>query len=242
MTISSKTLKYLITYMAGDIVSSENPGDGIRKWRELFNVRQSELARIVKVSPPVISDYERGRRAPGVKVLKKIVEGLLKIDADRGYVVARRLAALIAPDTSAIIDIQDFSTPIKIEEVIDKIEGEVLYGSHLLKKVVYGYTIIDSIQAIFSMSGYDFFRIMGLTPTRILTFTNVSKGRSPMIAVRVYPIKPTAIVLHGPRRIDDPLVIQLARLEEIPLILSHAPTVNELIKGFQTLKTEKSME
>ena len=232
--------KYLMVYIAGDIVASDDPGEAIRRWRDFFKIKQVELARKIKISPPVISDYERGRRSPGLKIIRRIVEGLLEIDRDRGFEASRKLIVMLPPDTDAIIDMRDFIKPVPIEEIVKKIHGEVIYGEHLLKRSVFGYTIIDSIKAILSMSGYDFFKLMGLTSARVAAFTNVSQGRSPMIAVRVYPIKPMCVVLHGPKKIEDLLIIELAKLEEIPLILSKAKSVGELVDGFRKAVEESS--
>ncbi|MEM2490498.1 MAG: helix-turn-helix domain-containing protein, partial [Candidatus Korarchaeum sp.] len=44
--------------VAGDILFSQNIGQAMRKWREYFGVKQSELARALGVSASVVSDYE----------------------------------------------------------------------------------------------------------------------------------------------------------------------------------------
>ncbi|MEM0366251.1 MAG: helix-turn-helix domain-containing protein, partial [Acidilobaceae archaeon] len=66
---------YIVTLIgkriAGDIVYSEHTGDSLRKWREYFEVSQSELAKAMGVSASVISDYEKGRRAPGVRFIQR---------------------------------------------------------------------------------------------------------------------------------------------------------------------------
>ena len=45
----------------------------------------------MNVSPSVISDYEGGRRIPGLGVVRKLVNGLLALDLDRGGKVIARL-------------------------------------------------------------------------------------------------------------------------------------------------------
>jgi len=71
---------------------------------------------------------------------------------------------------------------------------------------------------------------MGLTSERAIVFTNVERGRSPMIAIRVAPIKPAVVILHGPKRSVDPLAIVLADREHIPLVLSLASYVDEIVE------------
>ncbi|MBR9707522.1 MAG: helix-turn-helix domain-containing protein, partial [Candidatus Diapherotrites archaeon] len=50
----------LAVSMAGEIAISKAPGKSMRKWREIFNVTQTELADYLKISPSTISDYEGG--------------------------------------------------------------------------------------------------------------------------------------------------------------------------------------
>ncbi|OYT57386.1 MAG: transcriptional regulator, partial [Desulfurococcales archaeon ex4484_217_2] len=95
-------------------------------------------------------------------------------------------------------------------------------------KVIYGYTVLDSIKTILSLTGTEFYQLMGMTSERALVFTKVTAGRSPMVAVRTSPIKPAAVVLHGPRKVDE-LAIRLADIEKIPLILSLHKSVKDII-------------
>ena len=56
------------------------PGQTIRKWRGVFGISQTDLARCLRLSPSVISDYESGRRkSPGIRTIKKIIEALVEI-------------------------------------------------------------------------------------------------------------------------------------------------------------------
>ena len=49
--------------MAGEIVVSEKPGETLRKWREIFQLSQKELAILLEMNPSVVCDFEKGRRA-----------------------------------------------------------------------------------------------------------------------------------------------------------------------------------
>lgn len=234
MSTIPKNIKYLMMYIAGDIVMSENPGKGLRKWREIFNVQQNELSRKIRMPPPVISNYEQGRRFPGIKAIERIVRGLIDIDRERGYPVSSKISGFMF-ESDAILDMRDFTTPIPVKKFIEIVNGEVLYGEHLIERPVFGYTVIDSIKAILSMSGYEFFKLMGLTTARVAIFTSVTKGRSPMIAVRVYPIKPMAVIIHGPKKVTDPLPMKIAEIEQIPLILSKINTIENLLSALRRI-------
>ena len=67
--------------IAGEITLSSKPGRTIRKWRNVFGINQTELAKHLKLSPSVISDYESGRRkSPGIRTIRKIIEAFIEID------------------------------------------------------------------------------------------------------------------------------------------------------------------
>ena len=57
----------------------------------------------------------------------------------------------------------------------------------------------------------------GWSSQRIIFITDVSYGRSPMIAVRAHPLKPAAVVYIKPENVDE-LAIKLSEIENIPLI------------------------
>ena len=219
--------------ICGDIVWSESPGDAMKKWRDIFGVSQSDVGKIMDISPSVISDYEKGRRVPGAKFVKRFVEALMKLDSERGWRVTMQIAKTMNIHLEAIVDVCEFTAPMDVEEFAELVMGEVLTRSTYGRKI-YGYTILDSIKAIETLSGSEFFQIMGLTSERALVFTKVSKGRSPMVAVRVSLIKPAAVVVHGPRRVDR-LAVMLAERERLPLILSRMPSENKLVDTLKSM-------
>ncbi len=217
--------------IAGDIVMASGHGSAMRKWREAFNATQHDVAKIMGVTPSVVSDYEKNKRAPGVRFLKRFVSALMAIDEERGWPTVKRLAKAMGLGQIAILDMMDFSSPAVIDDLVRAVEGAPI-NSRFGRSVVYGYTVIDSYQAITSMRGNEFWQLMGTTTTRALIFTKVRTGRSPMIAVRVAPVKPAAVVLHGPSSVD-PLAILLADTEGIPLILSAAESEEILISSLR---------
>jgi putative transcriptional regulator len=81
------------------------------------------------------------------------------------------------------------------------------------------------------LSGLDFYRIFGASSERALVFVGVSRGRSPMIAVKISPFKPRIVILHGDLGEIDPLAVSLARHEGIPLAISRMETVEELVEA-----------
>ena len=226
--------------IAGEIVLSSNPGQTMRKWRSLLNVNQIEVAYELDLSPSVISDYETGRRkSPGSGFIKRYVEALLDLDERRGGNYIRQLARISLDPSDIFIDIREFIAPVTVGQICDAVDAEVLTGEDKLEYSVFGYTIVNSLKAIQMLSGLDFYRIFGATSERALVFTGVSRGRSPMIAVKISPFKPRIVILHGVKGKIDPLAVSLASHEGIPLACSRLPTEEELVDALVRLYKAK---
>ena len=201
--------------IAGEIVLSVDAGKTIRKWREEFGISQQDLARHLKVSPSVISDYESGRRkSPGIVIIRRLVDGLIEIDEARGGKVLRKYD--LGEKSDCIIAIKEFKSSITAAAFIQAIEGEPLTKGISLERDIHGYTVIDSMKAIMALGSMDYLKIYGWSSERALVFTGVKFGRSPMIAIRAHPLKPALVVYQRPEHVDD-LAIRLATLENLPL-------------------------
>ncbi|MEM1623420.1 MAG: helix-turn-helix domain-containing protein [Sulfolobales archaeon] len=218
--------------IAGDIVFSDNPGQAVRKWRTAFGLSQVELAKYLKVASSVISDYEKNRRRPGMKFVKTFIEALMTHDELSGYTVTKGLAQSMGLLIAGVLDIREFSRPIKLDELVTAVEGYIV-NSRFIALPIYGYTVINSYEAIEGLRGNEFWSIMGLSSIRALIFTAVSTGRSPMVAVRVAPTKPAAVVIHQPKTVDT-LAIRLADREMLPLVVSTHPSVDSLIEALRS--------
>mgnify|MGYP000105987304 CR=1 FL=1 len=221
----------------GDILVAENINEALRKWRKIFNVTQSELAEKMGISSSVISEYENNpRRTPGTNFIKRFVNALIEIDVLRGGKIIRLISKSenFSPEDGILL-IEDFHEPIPANEYIFATNSEVLVGEEYLgKSYIYGHTVIDGVTAILSLSGESFYRIYGRTTERALIFTNVSLGRSPLVAIRVYPLKPRLVILHGPSKIDT-LGIKIAMKEKLILALSRKPNVKSLLESIKKM-------
>ena len=227
--------------IAGDIVYSPEPGRALRKWREYFEASQHDVARHMGVATSVVSDYEKGRRQPGVKFVRRFINALLAIDASRGWAKVSELAKSLGLPPGVVIDMREFQRPLSIGEVAELVKGVILSPEVQVERKIYGYTVVDSIKAIRSLSGVQFYMLLGSTSERAIVFTGVQAGRSPMVAVRVSPVKPSLVVIHGPRKRVDPLALELARLDGVPLILSLARDVGELVSALRRSAPQASL-
>jgi len=217
--------------VAGEICLSEEPGKTIRKWREQFKISQQELSKHLSVSPSVISDYEAGRRrSPGIATIRKIVDALLDIDERAGGQVLKQYS--LAAKTDSIISIREFAAEVLSSELVNRVEGQNLTPSIQLDRHIHGYTVIDSLRAITSLSSLDYLKIYGWSSQRALIFTGVRYGRSPLIAIRAHPLKPAMVVYQKPEQVDE-LAVRLAELEGIPLIRTELGT-EEIVDKLQS--------
>ena len=60
-------------------------------------------------------------------------------------------------------------------------------------------------------------KLFGTTTERAFVFDQVSTGRSPMVVIRVAPIKPKLVVIQNVDQVDK-LAIKIAQIEKIPLL------------------------
>jgi putative transcriptional regulator len=234
MSVSPSLREVLARRIAGEIILSSKPGATMRKWRELFAVSQMSLSETMGLSSSVVSDYESGRRkSPGAKFIRRFVLSLLLIDEQKGSRFIREFAKLTSSPSMAVMDLREFPIPVRVEYLCKAIGGEVVACKAKYVKEVNGYTVIDSRRAIEAYSGLDYAQLFGATTERALIFTNIESGCLPMMIVRVSSLKPRIVVFH--RTEPDAEAIRIAEYEQIPLIYSNAPSLEQLVKSLRKL-------
>lgn len=184
--------------IAGDVTLSDDPGATLRKWRTDFDIAQTDLADALEVSPSVISDYESGRReSPGIRVVRRLVEALIEIDERRGGDRIRQHTRVLSAgfDREVVHDLREYPAGVHLDRYYEHIDAtELAEGEH---ETVSGHTVINSIEAITRLSSEEFYRLYGKSTNRALFFTAVTRGESPLVAMRVVNPTPNALVLHG---------------------------------------------
>jgi putative transcriptional regulator len=235
VSVSPSIREVLARRIAGEIILSSKPGATMRKWRELFAVSQITLAEAMRLSSSaVISDYESGRReSPGARFIRRFVTSLLQIDEEKGSRFIREFAKLTSSPSMAILDLREFPIPVRVEYLCKAIQGEIVAGADKYVKEVNGYTVVDAKKAVETLSGLEYVQLFGASTERALIFTNVDGGSLPMMIVRVSSLKPRVVVFHKSR--PDENAVKLAEYEQVPLIYSQAPTLEQLVKSLRKL-------
>ncbi|MGM0590215.1 MAG: helix-turn-helix domain-containing protein [Halobacteriota archaeon] len=196
--MSSHPRDDLARRIAGEITLSDDPGATLRKWRTDFDISQTDLAARLEVSSSVISDYESGRReSPGIGVVNRMVTALLDIDEARGGSRIRQYTRVLSAgfESDIVLDLREYPTSVPLETLYEAIGATEVASSD--QDRISGHTVIDSIEAITRLSSDEFYRLYGQSTNRVLVFTNVTRGESPLVAMRVVNPTPNAVVLHG---------------------------------------------
>jgi putative transcriptional regulator len=225
MTDATDPREDLAERIAGEITLSDDPGATLRKWRTDFGVSQTDLADHLNVSSSVVSDYESGRReSPGIGVVARIVTALLDIDERRGGDRIRQYARVLSAgfESDIVSDLREYPTQVSLDRFYDAVGATELADGD--QHHVTGHTVIDSIEAITRLSSEEFYRLYGQSTSRALMFTNVTRGESPLVAMRVVNPTPNAVVLHGLDREDLwEHAPKMARLDGFSLAITNEP-------------------
>ena len=206
--------------MAGEITLSDSPGHALKKWRMNFEIAPGVLSERLGVSPSVISDYESGRRkSPGTAVVGKIVDTLLNTDEETGGKHIEKFSTMLfsAVEDDVIYDLHEYGSPVPLKDFSDAIGCTLLCGS--IDQTLFGYTVVNSLNAILQLSSDEFNRLYGWSTERALVFTNISTGKSPMVAIRVTPFKPRCVVFQGIEVSEvHPIVEKMAERDRITVM------------------------
>jgi putative transcriptional regulator len=135
----------------------------------------------------------------------------------------------------AIVVLREFPIPVRAQYLCRAINGEVIMGTTAAKveREVTGYTVVDTRRAVEALSGTEYTQLLGGSTERALIFTNVENTALAMMIVHVSNLKPRLVVFHKVK--PDEETIKLAENEQIPLIYSAAPTVEQLVKALRKL-------
>jgi putative transcriptional regulator len=224
--------------IVGEIILSDNPEKILRKWRGIFGFSQKKLAGHIGITSSVISDYESGRRkSPGIIVIKRYVKSLLELDMKRGGAVIKTFTQPSGPTSlsKAIMDIREFPDGINIEDFCRQINAVIITKSASTDRLIYGYTVVDSVKAILELSYSQLIQLYGTTTQRALLFTGVTTGKTPLVAIKLTGLQPGLVILHGTDKVNE-VAMNIAEVEAIPVALCRLDSVEEIIARLKAMK------
>lgn len=168
--------------------------------------------------------------------MARLVDGLLAIDERRGGERIRQYGRVLSAgfESDVVHDLREYATSIPLSRLYAELGAtEVAAGG---TDRISGHTVIDSIEAITRLSSEEFFRLYGQSTNRVLVFTGVTRGESPLVALRVVNPTPNAVILHG---IDEDSLwdhaADLARIDGYSLAVTDAP-LDEMLDRLVSLE------
>lgn len=76
----------LLRIIIGDIASNTNYGVVMKKWREMFGLKQGLISNEMRIKQSVISDYENERcKNPGIKFVRDYSISIIKLAKQNNY-------------------------------------------------------------------------------------------------------------------------------------------------------------
>ena len=130
-------------------------------------------------------------------------------------------------------DLGEYTARVPLDRFYDAIGATELVGGE--EDTVAGHTVINSIAAITRLSSDEFYQLYGQSTNRALVFTDVTRGESPLVALRVVTPTPNAVVLHGLE--EDALwdhAVDLARIDGFSLAVADSD-LDEMLAGLRDL-------
>ncbi len=180
------TTSSLLRFIAGDIASNEKYGIVMKKWRNLFNITQSRIAKEMNVKQSVISDYENNRRAsPGINIIRSYVLALIKIakkEHPREY--NELLKSLNIDEERASLYRGEFKTELNNKRIMKLFNATQVIApkeEYKFKEFVFFSKNISSI--VTNQPSYKLLKELKSNTNRLFIFSNVKSGQIPLITI-----------------------------------------------------------
>jgi putative transcriptional regulator len=182
-----KDLKLLQVIM-GDITVNENYGLVMKKWRDLFNITQSKIAKKLDIKQSVISDYENNRRkSPGIEFIRKYTIALLNIarqESRKEYDnVKKELIGNINEDS---LFRGEFSKGLKNKDVLKLLNATQIIAPE--EQSVFGNYLFfsDNISGLITKKPtYELLKELKNKENTVFIFSNVKTGKLPLITLKI---------------------------------------------------------
>ncbi|MFA5303738.1 MAG: hypothetical protein WC393_04350 [Candidatus Nanoarchaeia archaeon] len=177
----------LLRLIIGDIASNPNYGLVMKKWREMFAIKQGLISDELKVKQSVISDYENERcKNPGIKFVRDYSLALIKTakanNHSEYFKVLKRLKLKAAPE---IIEKISFKKYYSNQDFL-KIFGasQLIMPKTELKVNNCVFFIDNASKLLTNRPSYKLITNIGKKDT-LFVFLNVKSGNFPVILINL---------------------------------------------------------
>ena len=156
--------------IAGEIIFAHDISAILKKWRNIFEISQKKMAKEIGIKASTLSDYENGRRQnPGINIISRFVDTLIKIDIDRNNHI---LKSLIKTENKKPFITKEFKNIKKITDFESFMLKQVNYKK--INEKIFGLTIIDTID-IKDLDFKTYPLLFGKTNKRMFYFTKTTE-------------------------------------------------------------------
>lgn len=178
----------LMQLILGDIAANENYGLVMKKWRDLFNLTQSTIARELDIKQSVISDYENNRRkSPGIQFLRKYTKAIIKLGKEDNREQYNKLINRfnIKYGSKGLVE-GDFDKKLSIKQVLDLLNATQILSIKTSPEFTNYIFFSDNISSIITEEpSYKLLKGLKTKDKRVFIFSNVKTGRVPLIALKI---------------------------------------------------------
>jgi putative transcriptional regulator len=178
----------LLQIILGDIAANENYGLVMKKWRELFNITQSRIAKELQIKQSVISDYENNRRkSPGIEFIRKYTQSLINI----GKKERKKEYETIIEDLGLKKEVNklfagEFKTKIGSKEVINLLNGTQILAQPSQSSFQNYLFFSDKITNIVTKQpSYKLLKDLKSKKETVYIFSHVRTGKVPLILLKM---------------------------------------------------------
>ncbi|PIU88342.1 hypothetical protein COS64_04185 [archaeon CG06_land_8_20_14_3_00_37_11] len=178
----------LMQIILGDIAVNKNYGIVMKKWRELFNITQSDVAKELNIKQSVISDYENNRRnSPGIEFLRNYVKALIKVGREEHKKEYEGIKNNLGIKNIANkLFAGEFMKELTTKQVLNRLKAVQIVSQPEQAKFKNYLFLSDRITSILmKQPTYKLLKNLKSKEGTIYVFSNVKTGKIPLITLKI---------------------------------------------------------
>lgn len=182
-----KDLK-LIQIILGDIAANENYGLVMKKWRDLFNITQSRIAKELDIKQSVISDYENNRRrSPGIEFLRKYTISLVTVGKkEKKKEFESVIEDLGLKKEKKKLFVGEFEQAMACKKVLNLLKATQILSQPVQSDFKNYIFFSDKISNIMTKQpSYKLLKNLNNKTETVFIFSNVKTGKVPLILLKM---------------------------------------------------------